>query len=114
MRSGYFQNVAEDKRTFHRMFFQSSELTVHFVDLLLQCYSIQLQRTTVGQQYLSLQNNQGFCGVQVQPSCPLAGKRIVNSRRGMTERLRAKLPTEKRDQVTSFSIPAFIYHYTAK
>ena len=52
--------------------------------------------------YLSPQSVRGFCGVQVQPSCPLGGKMIVNSRPGMTERLRAKLPTVKRDQVTGF------------
>lgn len=59
---------------------------------------------TVGLLHLSLQNDRGSCGVQVQPSCPLAGKRIVNSRPGLTERLRAKLPTEERDQVTYLAI----------
>jgi len=67
-----------------------------------------LQNTTGGRQYLSLQNGRGFCDARVHPSCPLAGKRIVDIRRGMTERLRAKLPTEKRDQVASFRNPALV------
>lgn len=70
----------------------------------------QISSTTVNLPYLSLQNGQGFCGVQVQPSCPLAGEGIVNSRLGMTERLRPELPAERWDQVTRFSNPAFIYY----
>lgn len=53
--------------------------------------------------YPFLQNDQGSCGDQEQPSCPLVGKMIVNSRQEMTERLSAKLPTEKRDWVSTFS-----------
>lgn len=73
----------------------TSVMTRHYIN--------KMYVTTMDLQYLSLQNDQGFCGVQVQPSRPLAGKRTVNSPLGMTERLRANLPTEKRDQVTCFS-----------
>lgn len=59
--------------------------------------------TTMSLVYLSLQSDQGFCGVQVWPSCPRAGRGNVNIRLGMTERLRARPPAEKRDQVTSVS-----------